>query len=211
MERLKKVFFSLAIIYLALLIWDILWPVILKLLQGKYADASFPEWGMLVLTLIALFFSLVEYHAHKKREKMAVFSEYSKRYVEDHSIKCVVEFLICYFENEKLEGVTPSIYQKEMFLRYFEELEFMIEKGKIDEDDIAEFFVYYAVAAAMCLPFVQGTELESDSSRCDVWRGYRLLVKRYYDKMSSGIIMDYRKHHLSSPDIKLIISLPTNK
>lgn len=209
METLKKTFFFLAIIYLVLMIWEDIWPFIFKILHGRFADASFPEWGMFCLTIGALIFSLLEYLAYKKREKMTVFSEYSKRYVEDPNIKCVVEFLIAYFENVNVKTAIPSIYQKEMFLRYFEELEFMIEKKKINEDDIAEFFVYYAVAAAMCQPFVQGTELESNSERNDVWRRYRLLVKRYYDKMGYGIITDYRKHHLSSPDIKLLVTLPT--
>lgn len=191
------------------MIWEVIWPFIFKIVYGKFTDATFPEWGMFVFAIITLCFSVREYYAHKKREKLSVFSEYSKRYVDDPNIKCVVEFLISYFENSNVKTAIPNIYQKEMFLRYFEELELMIEKGKIDKDDIADFFVYYAVAAAMCQPFVQGTELDSDSSRSDVWRRYRLLVKRYYEEMGNGIILDYRKHHLASSDIKLLIKFPT--
>lgn len=209
MDRAKQLFFYITSFYICLQIWSILSPIFISIFNADYVKASFPEWGMFCLTIGALIFSLLEYLAYKKREKMTVFSEYSKRYVEDPNIKCVVEFLIAYFENVNVKTAIPSIYQKEMFLRYFEELEFMIEKKKINEDDIAEFFVYYAVAAAMCQPFVQGTELESNSERNDVWRRYRLLVKRYYDKMGYGIITDYRKHHLSSPDIKLLVTLPT--
>lgn len=207
MDRVKNVFFFVASFYICLLIWGIIGPVFLQIFYYDYAKASFPDWGIFVLTIIAVGFSVVEYRGHKKREKMTVFSEYSRRYAEDPNIKCVSEFLIAYFENTDTNVVQPTIYQKEMFLRFFEELEFLVEKGKLDEDDIAEFFVYYAVAAAMCEPFVRDTELESESKRHDVWRRYRHLVKRYYRVMGDGIIMDYQKHHPSSSGIKLLITL----
>lgn len=207
MEKTKHFFFFVASFYICLLILGKISPVLIQIFDYGYADASFPDWGVFTLTIIAIIFSAYEYYGHKKREKLSVFSEYSKRYAEDPNIKCVSVFLIEYFENTGTKVAVPTIYQKEMFLRYFEELELLIEKGKMDEDDIADFFVYYAVAAAFCQPFIEGTELESSSDRLYVWRRYRAIVKRYYDRMKEGIVEDYSKHHPSTCSLKLLVKL----
>lgn len=66
-----------------------------------------------------------------------------------------------------------------MFLRFFEELQFQINKGRIGCEVIQDYFAYYAVAAAMCKPFVENTELRVNNSQ--VWLNYKKFVVSMID------------------------------
>lgn len=165
---------------------------------------SFPDWIMAIAAISALCYSMQEYKEHKRREKMETFSEYSARYSKDENIQKVVEYLIAYLEDGNIEEHQVSIYNKEMFLRFFEELQYQMDKDRIDKEDVEDFFVYYAVAAAMCEPFIQGTELANSKESNDIWVRYRKLVATY-NYMEEGISNDYKKHHSNSEDLHVLI------
>lgn len=164
----------------------------------------FPDWIMAIAAVSAFYYSSCEYKEHKRREKMETFSEYSARYSKDENIQKVVEYLIAYLEDGNIEEHQVSIYNKEMFLRFFEELQYQMDKGRIDKEDVEDFFVYYAVAAAMCKPFIQDTELVNGKESKDIWARYRKLVAAYKD-MEGVIGNDYKKHHSDSEELHILI------
>lgn len=164
----------------------------------------FPDWIMAIAAVSAFCYSLQEYKEYQRREKMETFSEYSARYSKDENIQKVVEYLTAYLENGNMEKYQISIYNKEMFLRFFEELQYQMDNGRIEKEDVEDFFVYYAVAAAMCKPFIQGTELACGIESKDIWARYRKLVATYKE-MEAGIRNDYKKHHSDSEELHILI------
>lgn len=171
--------------------------------------SSFPNWIMAIAAVSAFCYSLQEYKEYKRREKMETFSEYSARYSKDENIQKVVEYLIAYLENGNIEKYPISIYNKEMFLRFFEELQYQMDKDRIDKEDVEDFFVYYAVAAAMCEPFIQGTELANGGEAKKIWARYRKLISTY-NYMEEGIRNDYKKHHSDSEELHILIEYQKN-
>lgn len=177
-----------------------------------------PDYVLAVCAILSLLVAWYEYDEHKKRERAATFSEYNKRYSEDESIKAVTKYLISFLEHhEKYEGnattgntdsnkdITqdankpvisknyaemPSIYQKEMFLRFFEEIEFQMRQGRLTKNEVTDFFAYYAVAAAMDEEFLKDTDLGKKNYK--VWQNYRNFVKRFED-MEESIANDYAR------------------
>ena len=102
--------------------------------------------------------------------------------------------------NEKmvvfLQPKKPTIYEKEMFMRFFEELQLQIENDRIGEGKVEDFFAYYAVAAAMCHDFVDGTELNGEKSP-EVWARYKDFVHSF-PELPNMISDDYTKHNPDS-------------
>ena len=85
------------------------------------------NWEVLLM-VGTLLCSLREYHKSQKRARVDVLSRYNERYHNDSHIKQVVCFL------EKLEDSTvvpeneyPSIHDFEMYMRFYEELHFLIQ------------------------------------------------------------------------------------
>lgn len=86
-----------------------------------------PEWVSLVIAFIALVFTIVEYIKYKKRFRVEILCKFNERYQKDNEIKCVTEFL------EKLEDgksdKIPDVHELEMYMRFYEELYFLIKSG----------------------------------------------------------------------------------
>ena len=172
------------------------------------------DWMMVMLTFVAICLTIWGYTIQKKISRYEVFSEYSKRYSEDKNLKVVSCALIDYMENKKenenINVDNLTIYQKEMFLRFFEELELQIENKRMDKPTVQDFFVYYAVAAAMCEPFVKNTELIDNNPDSEVWGNYKRLVERYQD-MQKLIAEEYAKHHDKSAPIRILFDIKPKK
>lgn len=208
MKGYLKILILLICLYLVVRLIEIGMPLFSAIHWENLNWGTIADYLMLIMTIITIVLATKEYRSAKQREKYAVFSEYSKRYSEDENIKATSEFIIAYLNGEKLPDLT--INQKEMFLRFFEELEMQIEKGRMDKEVVEDFFVYYAVAAAMCPPFLQGTELINGKDRMDLWQRYRKLIKRY-ESMEQGVVMDYLRNHTGSNEPKIEIVLPDEK
>lgn len=97
-----------------------------------------------LLALVAALYSRREYKSH-------IFSEYNKRYSEDGKITKVVEFIIRnMFNTHCVYGMSvPTTHEKEIFMRFFEEIERRIQYNSMDEDVAIDMFAYYAVVFAM--------------------------------------------------------------
>lgn len=91
----------------------------------------------LLVAIISLSIAYYEYRCHKKDKKSEVLSKYSERYSNSEYIQLVVSY--CIVKNPK----KPTLAQKEMFLRFFEELEEMIELKYLDEKLVDDYFSYY--------------------------------------------------------------------
>lgn len=94
----------------------------------------------LVVTAITIVYAYREYKRSLKDKRSEVFMKYNQRYEENEHIQRIVKY--CTIEGE---NNPPTVYDKELFLRFHEELERMIKADYISEDDVCEFFAYYFV------------------------------------------------------------------
>ena len=166
---------------------------------GNVADNILACFAMLSFVI-----ALMEYVDYKKKVRATTFTEYNKRYTEDENVIAVTKYLICILENHQQApnlAEEPSIYQKEMFLRFFEELDYQMQNGRLKKDDVLDFFAYYAVAAAMIPEFIEGTELKDKESK--IWHHYRHFVKEY-EHLSNGISYDYANNRIKEKGIQKI-------
>ena len=153
-----------------------------------------------VCAVIGIIYSRNEYKKHKQRERWKTFSEYSARYANDENIKAVTQFLIEFIEGkEHKKELTTN--QKEMFMRFFEELELQIENDRLDQDTVKDFFVYYAVAAAVCPEFMNDVFID----RYGLWEHYKRIVKRYKD-IRECVQVDYNEYN-ENKELKFLFDL----
>lgn len=91
----------------------------------------------LVLTFASIFVAFREYRSYKRDKQSEVLFNYNERYENSPSIRLVVRYCtdVC--------SENPSVYDKEMFLRFFEELEMMIQAKYLKEKDVLDYFSFY--------------------------------------------------------------------
>lgn len=99
---------------------------------------------MLLITLCAFGLTYKKYLEYLKREKADVLSFYNERYSKDEHIRKVVKYIIAVMDNKCLKK-TPSVYNTEMFMRFFEEMEIQIENSRLDVTQVYNLFSYYAL------------------------------------------------------------------
>ena len=142
-------------------------------------------------------FARREYLLHKKSEKANTLARYNERYSTNEVLKNVVEYLWKiedkkesykkrnneksykevkneierYFKNNtKSNFKIPTEHEKELFLRFFEEIQFSIEEGALDKKQVYELFYYYAKIAND-----MGEDFVEDYNK-DVWRKFRAFI-----------------------------------
>ena len=112
----------------------------------------------------ALCFAYKEYGLHKKREEADVVSKFNERYDTDERIAGVVKMLMKYEEEKsknsdgqsfKLILAEGNAFDRELFLRFFEELQVSMESGSINKDTACYMFAYYAILADGIPDFVE--------------------------------------------------------
>ena len=130
-------------------------------------------FGTLCATIFAIFYAVKEYRLHCKQNKADVLHKYNERYSSDENIKKVIEYLISQKDGKDIpDGKTPSLYEKEMFLRFFEELEYAIESGALDAELTYYMFAYYALEVAK----LKGSFIEDYNNK--EWNRFRAFIKR---------------------------------
>ena len=136
-------------------------------------------------TVIALIYAIKEYSSHKERAKYETYSKMNERYCSDPAIKKVLECLIIsYYKNdfniEKFKIISTiynlSTNDRELFMRFFEELNYAIEKQAIEEEDACYYFGYYAIIA-----YLMGEDFIQDFNE----RGQWIRFKYFAEKMKS--------------------------
>ena len=93
----------------------------------------------LVLAIIAACQTWKEFKSHKHTEYHKLFSQLNRRYERNNDIQDVVKYL----RNKEPYGAKPTLYQLEVFLRFFEELGLYMKTDSLKANDVDKFFGYY--------------------------------------------------------------------
>ena len=124
-----------------------------------------------------------EYKSHKDEEKANTLASYNERYSSNEHLIVVVEYLYNEIEKSKRNKKTekninadkesrqPTPNEKELFLRFFEEIQISIEQGALDKAHVKELFFYYAKVA-----YDMGESFICDFNH-DCWRKFRTFVE----------------------------------
>ena len=99
----------------------------------------FIEVITLILAIIAVYQTWKEFKSHKHTEYHKLFSQLNRRYERNTDMQDVVKYL----RNKEPFGEKPSMYQLEVFLRFFEELGLYMKTNSLETNDVDKFFGYY--------------------------------------------------------------------
>lgn len=142
--------------------------------------------GADIATIAAVFFAWWQIRQYKKRERANTFARFSERYSNDKNIQAVVQLLMREEEGitlpqKKLDPKkeTNLNFQKEMFLRFFEELQIALEAKTLDPKVVYDEFAYYALRAyEMGTNFYDGLTLPKVKECCNgSWYRFRKFVR----------------------------------
>ncbi len=111
--------------------------------------------GAFVLSIVALYYAKKEYDYHKMSKEKELLCKYLERYADAPYIKKVEEYIcevalmdedenIIGFDKNKTPSYKPSIWEKEMFMHFFEELQIFINNKMLDKNEIIDLIGYYA-------------------------------------------------------------------
>ena len=108
----------------------------------------------LIISGGALFYAKREYEHNKKSERTALLCQYLQRYASDPNIKKMEDYIletasldkddrIVGYDNSKFPSYTPTVWEKEMFMHFFEEIQLLIDENMIDKDVVIDLIGYY--------------------------------------------------------------------
>ena len=106
------------------------------------------------------------------------------------------EFSIDKF-NQNCGSKNVSINDKEMFLRFFEELSYAIKERSIHEERACYYFGYYAVVA-----YLMGKDFVSELENEGIWGEFKEFANNMND---IAFYKDY--YHLEKQDNKIVNTL----
>ena len=157
-------------------------------------------------TFLALLFAAYEYYLHKKNNQYGAYSKLNEKYCKNNSIQKVMvtmkesydgkSFCIASFSNNC--GINQvNDYDKEMFLRFFEELNYAIKKKSIRKEEACYYFGYYAVVA-----YLMGKDFVSELENEGIWGEFNEFAENMND------IAGYNGYyHLEKKGNKIVDSL----
>ena len=141
-----------------------------------------------ITAAIAAFYVMIQYQSYLKDKKNNQLSIYNKRFAEDKYIAKVTKWMINsakYDENGRIVGKnkekiikeeeTPDTYDKEMFMRFFEELNVQINNHLLNEEDTLRLFAYYALVFDEYKSF---REEITDYDKDDLWMNFHKFIDR---------------------------------
>lgn len=133
------------------------------------------------MALGALIYAVIEYRLHKKERKAEILSNYNSRYSTEEYIKRVIKFLhknhgIGEKEVEEIKEIFNknkklSLNDLEMFMRFFEELQYSIEQKGLSKEITFDMFSFYALEAKPLL------EACIEDYQNENWERFRNFVK----------------------------------
>lgn len=131
----------------------------------------------LVVTVITVVIAYHEYKKISKKEKCDILTKYNERYMNNPCILKVIDSYL--YKNKK----KPTANEKEMFLRFFEELEVMIREEYISEKNVHDLFSYYFLVLWDDDDFwsqdMRDSLTKEEAQNSDDWR----LAKSLYTRM----------------------------
>ena len=148
-------------------------------------------------TCFAALFAVAEYQNHKKEQRIILLGKYNQRYSTDKNIQKVVRWMlkVAILNSEgDIVGADPyksyskpDIHEKEMFMRFFEELYLHIKNGGVEKRQACLFFSYYAIKfdeikdyRLDISDYKSMEELENEKSEDQIskyWTSYRCFVE----------------------------------
>lgn len=124
------------------------------LLKNEIFDAL-----LFFVTALSVNHAYHQYSDYKERDKYDRLSRLNERYATDKNITSVIEsILACYNDDDKCFDIEQfcsrrpresEIHQREMFLRFFEELAYATKTSSLDKKDVCYYFSYYAIVASL--------------------------------------------------------------
>jgi len=176
-------------VYFALLV---VFVFLLCLLMGKVMGCSFVESNSHLKELTishiltglfafaTLFVSWNEYSLKVKREQITILKELDKEYCDNNDFQEVVKELRncpynCRDKQKILVNEVANVEKlpnREMFMRFFEKLQYQIEAGSIPKKQTHDLFGYYAYEIAKL-----GKDFVPDYDD-DCWKTFRKFVEQ---------------------------------
>lgn len=105
------------------------------------------------IAAITVFYVWKQYRKHMIEEQTNLLCNYNQRYSENNDIRKVIEWIHGVVVIDKkgevvdvdvqLTKSTPSLNEKEMFMRFFEEIEIQLVKNKMEPNSVFRLFAYY--------------------------------------------------------------------
>ena len=143
----------------------------------------------------AFLLSWKEFQNHKKRERINIITQFSKRYTEDCHIKNVVQYLES-LEDKKEDLNPPNIHDIEMFMRFFEEISCLVKANSIKENITYYMFGHYLLIFAENIDKMP-KELEYDKGVWTLFRDFVDTMKKakeslYSEKTEDGKVDEYK-------------------
>ena len=136
--------------------------------------SDFAQVFIALAAIIGIFISIRQQRNTVKQLKTEVFIRYSSKYSMSPEVSAVIKYL------EHLDGlkhkntiVPPDNHDVEIFMHYFEEIEYLIDGGIMDEQMVYEMFSYYLFVFEKNREEFNITDYDSDS-----WRRFRHLLIR---------------------------------
>lgn len=150
---------------------------IYSMMNLNWCLGNIAECTTAVTTFAGFIVAFKEYNNYQTKVKLATLAEYNKRYSDTSYMATCLEFLTKYLNNQKT--VLPSINQREMFFRFFEELQIQVEAGRLDKEKVKDLFAYYGVAAFLVEQFVDNI-IEFDSDKTEIRENSKQTWNKYY-------------------------------
>lgn len=134
------------------------------------------------ITIIALMYTELEYKNHVKQTKISVLSKYNERYCNSPEIARVIKYIMkcldyndgeCHINPEKIRTYQEMCeeHDKEVFMRFFEEIQISIDNALLDTRYVKKMFAFYAEKAGE-----MRTEFVDDYEK-DYWYDFRRFVE----------------------------------
>lgn len=115
-----------------------LWGYELEL--GSIADCA-----TALFAICAFILSIIEYRKYKKRERVNLLMQMSKKYTTDSAIKTVLSYLEALENKREKTLALPNIHQLEMFMRFFEELCCLVKSKALRVNIVYYMFGHYVI------------------------------------------------------------------
>jgi len=145
------------------------------------------------VAILTAWFAWREYKRMIKHKQCEVFAKYNERYENSEYIQKVVKY--CTVKTINREDI-PTIHDKEMFLRFFEELEMMVQEEYLTEEKVGNYFAYYFLVvwndksffwdSEMCKPYNTMKEAQDGLEWQVAHQLFDRIKKKWYTKEIQG-------------------------
>ena len=106
-----------------------------------------------IIAGIAALYAMYKYETHLKEEKTRLLCDYNQRYASCKDVKRIIEWIHkVVVEDEKGKimeidiqrtNIRPTLHTKEIFMRFFEEINIQLSNNNLDLDNVFHLFAYY--------------------------------------------------------------------